>query len=100
MADDFAKAARMLSRAAKRLTTQVMTSVESIPSSSAVEPTAAGSSRVEMELKSLFPHHFHQPRNTSSRLNATLNNSQRGRKLRDRRERPESVKQSHVNFSV
>ena len=80
MADDPANAGRMLSRAAERLTTQVMTTVESIPSSSAVEPTASGSSRVEMELKSLFPHHFHQPSNTSSRLNATLNNPQRGKK--------------------
>ena len=80
MADDPANAGRMLSRAAERLTTQVMTTVESIPSSSAVEPTASGSSRVEMELKSLFPHNFHQPSNTSSRLNATLNNPLRGKK--------------------
>ena len=80
MADDLANAARMLSRAAERLTTQVMTTVESIQSSSAVEPTASGSSMVEMELKSLFPHHLHQPSNTSSRLNAMWNNPLRGRK--------------------
>ena len=52
------KLARMPSRVAERLTTQVMTTVESIPSSSAVELTAAGSLRVEMELKSLFSTSF------------------------------------------
>ena len=47
MADNLANAARMQSRDAERLTTQVMTTVESIPSSSTMQPTASGSSRVE-----------------------------------------------------
>ena len=52
------KLARTPSRVAERLTTQVMTTVESIPSSSVVELTAASSLRVEMELKSLFSTSF------------------------------------------
>ena len=67
MADDLANAARILSRAAERLTKQVSNTVESNPRSSVAAPVAASpsredeSSRMEEELKSLFPHHFHQP---------------------------------------
>ena len=43
MADNLANAARMQSRDAERLTTQVMTTVESTQSSSTMQPTASGS---------------------------------------------------------
>ena len=60
--------------------------VESNPSSSVAALVAAGpsradaSSRMEVELKTLFPHYFHQPSRFSSRGNAATNNQRRPKK--------------------
>ena len=98
MADDLANATRILSRAAERLSTEVNDTVESNPNSSVAAPVAAGpsgadeASRMEVELKSLFPHHFHQPSRFSSRRNAATNNQRRSKKRKTKGSEDKSKK--------
>ena len=72
------------------LSTEVNNTVESNPSASVAAPVAAGpcradeASRMEVELKSLFPHHFHQPSLFSSRRNAVTNNQRRSKKRKSK----------------
>lgn len=69
MAEDLAQAARMLSRAAERLTT----SIESSPSTSqpavATAATDNGPGRFQRELSTLFPHHFQPTGSRSASFN-------------------------------
>lgn len=102
MADDLANATRIRSRAAERLSTEVSNTVESNSSSSVAAPVTAGpsradeASRMEVEFKSLFPHHFHQPSRFINRRNAATNNQRRSKKqrLNDRKIKAKNARQS------
>ena len=72
--------------------------VECNPSSSVAAPVAAGpsrgdgSSRIDEELKSLFPHHFHQPSCFGSHGNAATNNQRRSKKRKTKGSEDKSKK--------
>lgn len=76
MADDLVQVARMLSRAAERLTTNIENSPSSSEASPAATVTPTDSSRMDRELGTLFPHHF-QP---SSSRNYASNFPRKSRK--------------------
>lgn len=66
MAEDLAQAARMLSRAAERLTTNIESSPSTSQTTAVVTAaTDSGPGRIQRELSTLFPHHF-QPTGSRS----------------------------------